>query len=337
MNYAGIDLHKETITVCVMNQERKIVVEKKLRCCDEERILSFFISLGEYEAVVEATASYEWLVRLLEKGASRFVLAHPKKLRVIAESVKKSDKLDARILAEFLALDMIPKARRPTPRQRDHRVLVRHRAKTKGRACSVKCRIRNMLANYNADRKDLFSGEGRKYLRQFGLSSEDRFTMNLMLKELEFFEEQLEAINARLKEFAKKGPLREKEARAILKTIPGVGEVTMNVVLAEAGDLSRFNSAKKLVDYAGLSPGVRSSAGKTRQLGITKEGSPLMRWVLVEAAWVAVRTSSRWRRVFERIAKRRGKKKAIVAVARHILCVMHSTIKSGQKYNVAAA
>jgi transposase len=337
MNYAGIDLHKESITVCVMNQERKIVIEKKLICSEEERILKFFISLGEYEAVVEATSSYEWLVKLLEPSAHRVILAHPKKLRVIAESVKKSDKLDARVLAEFLALGMIPEAHRPLPRQRDHRVLVRHRAKIQGRITSVKCRIRNMLARYNADRKNLFTPAGRKYLREYGLSKEDRYSIDLMEKELEFFEEQFKAINARLKEFAKKAPIREKEARALLKTIPGVGEVTINVVVAEAGDMSRFRSAKKLVDYAGLAPGYRSSAGKSKELGITKEGSGLMRWALTEAAWSAVRHSSRWRRVFERLAKRRGRKKAIVAVARHLLCVMHSMLQAGQKYNLAAA
>lgn len=336
MKFAGIDLHKETITVCVVNQERVRLKERTFRCADEERILKFFTELGAYEAVVEATAAYEWLARLLEETASRFVLAHPKKLRVIAESVKKSDKLDARVLAEFLALGMIPEAHRPAPRQRDHRRLIRHRAKIRGRITSVKSRIRNLLAEYNMDRLVLFTSAGRKYLSQVGLSKEDRFSLDIMIEEINFYEQQMDKIDQRLKGFAKKAPLREKEARALLKTIPGVGEVTVDVVLAEAGDMRRFSSAKKLVDYAGLAPGSRSSAGKTRELGITKEGSGLMRWVLVEAAWSAVRHSARWRGVYERLAKRRGKKKAIVAVARHLLCAMHSMLQSGQRYNLAA-
>ena len=78
----------------------------------------YFASLGEYQLVVEATASYEWFVRLVEPTADRVVLAHPAHLRVIAQSKRKTDKLDAQTLAEFLALDQIPEAWRPTPRVR---------------------------------------------------------------------------------------------------------------------------------------------------------------------------------------------------------------------------
>src|SRR5207237_7008434 len=129
-------------------------------CADPDRIRTFFGKLGRFQAVVEATASYEWLWQLLEPLAERLVLAHPKKLRIIAESTRKSDKLDAQVLAEFLALDMIPQAYRPTPRQRQHRVLVRQRCYVQRRITSVKNKLRRILSDYNADRKDLFSSEG---------------------------------------------------------------------------------------------------------------------------------------------------------------------------------
>jgi hypothetical protein len=103
MLYAGCDLHKQTISICVMNPARQIVKRERLRCADETAVRRFFEELGEFEAVVEATASYEWFIRLIEPLARRVVLAHPKKLRVIAESTRKSDKLDAQVLAEFLA------------------------------------------------------------------------------------------------------------------------------------------------------------------------------------------------------------------------------------------
>lgn len=127
MKYAGIDLHKQTITACVVDQFRNVLERKRLYCVDETSIRSFFENLGTFQAVVEATASYEWFVKLIEPLADKVLLAHPKKRRVIAESTRKSDKLDAQVLAEFLALDMIPGSYRPTPRQRDHRRLVRQR------------------------------------------------------------------------------------------------------------------------------------------------------------------------------------------------------------------
>src|SRR5437660_6164646 len=123
MNYVGIDLHKNTIVLCVMNQDLKVLTRRTLACCEPEAIREFFAGLGPFRAVVEATASYEWLVALIEPLADRVVLAHPGKLRVIAESAKKTDRLDAAVLAEFLARDMIPAAFRPTPRQRQHRAL----------------------------------------------------------------------------------------------------------------------------------------------------------------------------------------------------------------------
>src|SRR5689334_19800537 len=104
MNYVGIDLHKKTISICVVNQERQKVDQKRFSCSMPETIVEYFRKLGTFQAVVEATASYEWLVRLLEPLAERIILAHPKKLRIIAESTRKSDKIDARVLAEFLAL-----------------------------------------------------------------------------------------------------------------------------------------------------------------------------------------------------------------------------------------
>jgi transposase len=100
--------------------------------------------------VVEATASYAWLWELLEPLADQLVLAHPKKLRVIAESTRKSDRLDAQVLAEFLPLEMIPQAYGPSPRQRQHRLLVRQRAYLGRQITSTKNKMRRLLSDHNA-------------------------------------------------------------------------------------------------------------------------------------------------------------------------------------------
>jgi len=137
----------------------------------------------------------------------------------------------------------------------------------------------------------------------------------------------------RLKEFAKSSPLREREARELLRTIPGVGFVTVEVVLAELADIQRFNSQKQVVAYAGLSPGQRESAGKSRELHLEKNGSKLMRWVLIEAAWRLVRHSPRWHGIYERLKARVRAKKAIVAVARRLLCLITAILQSGRPYS----
>jgi len=335
MNFVGIDLHKKTISLCVVDQERNVLDRKRFYCSQPERIGAFFGRLRPFQAVVEATASYEWLVKLIEPLADRVVLAHPKKLRIIAESTRKSDKLDAQVLAEFLALDMIPEAYRPSKRQRGHRVLVRHRSYLSRRVTSVRNKIRRVLSNYNADREDLFSEAGLAYLGKVSVVEADRFVLDQLVEEWGTYTRQLKEVDQRLQAFAQEAPVKEAEARAILDTIPGVGPVTIDVVVSELGDIRRFRSQKKVCAYAGLVPGQRESAGRTRELSITKEGSRLLRWVLVQTAWRLVNTTARWRRIFEGILKRRGKKKAIVAVARRLLCVMVSMLQSGRSYRAA--
>ena len=333
MKFVGCDLHKQTITICVVTPSRQILLRRRFACADERGIRSFFAELEEFEVVVEATASYEWFVRLIEPLARRVLLAHPKKLRVIAESTRKSDRLDAQVLAEFLALDMVPTSYRPTPRQRDHRQLVRQRDRIQRRLTSVKNRIRRLLSNYNADRPSLFTREGLDSLRRLSLSEADRFSMDQIVEEFHFGRSQLRAIEERLKEFAQTSPLREREARQLLRTIPGVGFVTAEVVLAELADIGRFDSQKKVVAYAGLSPGQRESAGKSRELHLEKNGSKLLRWTLIEAAWRLVRHSLRWRGIYERLKVRIRAKKAIVAVARRLLCLITAILQAGQPYS----
>ncbi len=237
----------------------------------------FFRQFQPFQVVVEATASYVWFAELMEPLADKVVLAHPKKLRVIAESTQKTDRLDAFVLAKFLALDMIPRAYMPTPRQRQHRRLVRYRHYLRSRTTSVRCKIRHILADYNADRKDVFSANcGATYFKQVPLSDADRFVIKQLWSEFQDHQKRMQKITAKIRAFVAKAPEREKEARAIIKTAPGVGFVTAEVVISELGDVSRFSSAKKISAYAGLVPKVRQTGGKkSKDLAITKEGSGL--------------------------------------------------------------
>ena len=339
MNFIGVDLHKKSITLCVMNEKLKVLARKTLYCDRTDQIVEFFRQFRPFKVVVEATASYLWFVDLLEPLAEEVVLANPKKLRVIAESIKKTDRLDAQVLAEFLARDQIPRAYMPTPRQRQHRRLVRQRQYLRQRMTSVRCKIRHILSDYNADRKDVFAAQcGPAYFKQIPLSENDRFVIKQLWSEWEDHESRLLAVTKKIKAFIAKAPNREKEARAILKTAPGVGFVTAEVILSEVGDFSRFRNAKTISAYAGLVPAVRQTGGKkSKDLPITKQGSGLLRWALVESAWRLVRTSPKWSALFSRLRKRSGSKRAIVAVARKLLCVLYAMLKTSTPYKIVAA
>ena len=254
-----------------MGRQRKVVDRKRFLCDDTAAIRDFFAKQGDFQVVVEATANYEWFFLLVEDLADRCVLSHPKKLRVIAESKHKTDKIDAHVLAEFLALDMIPEAYRPSPRIRKYRVLVRHERHLQNRMTSLKSKLHNKAAHYNEDIARLFTERGQAHLAKIAMSAADRFETEQLLIQLEQFQTQLKAVRAELRRFAQTAPAAEDEARAVLNTIPQVGRVTIDVVISELGDWRRFRSAKRVVSYAGLDPGIRESAGKVRQLGVTKD------------------------------------------------------------------
>lgn len=340
MKFVGADLHKKSITFCVVSRtgtKTKVLQSKRILCRETDKIEQLFRSLDQFEVTVEATIGYDWFAAMAEKFASRVVIAHAGKLRVIAESTRKTDKIDARILADFLALDMIPEAWRPTPRVRQHRSLVRRRHKLQSRITSIKNTLHAILTRYNADRTDLFTKFGRCEVGKLKLLEEERWLIDDLLEDLDEVTARLAKTDERLVVFAEKSSMVEREARAVLATMPGVGVITIETVLAELGEVQRFRCADAVVSFAGLDPGVRESDGKRKDLKLSKAGSPLLRWILIQLAHRVKRKSPRWRRSFERISKRAGNKKATCAIARRLLLVIYAMLRDGTEYRLPAA
>lgn len=336
MKFAGVDLHKRTLSLCVVDRGRSVVARTRLRCDEPGRILAFVREHQPLQLVVEATAGYRWLFALVERDVDRLVLAHPRKLRIIAESTRKSDRLDAQVLAEFLALDMIPESYQPTPREHGYRVLVRHRQKVQSRITSVKNRMRRVLADYNSDLPRLFTVEGLARAKQVALQPADRFVFDELEFDLLFQRQRLREVDRELASYRESAGQREQASQAVLSSIPQVGPVTMDTILSELGDVRRFRNAKQVSAWAGLVPVHRESAGKRHDGGITKEGSSLLRWTLVETAWRLVGSDARWGSIFQGLSQRCGKKKAIVAVARKLLCVIYAMLRDGTAYDTTA-
>jgi transposase len=169
-------------------------------------------------------------------------------------------------------------------------------------------------------------------LKTVAVSDVDRFCLDQLVEEWKGLVKQRGAVELKLREFAKAGSEAEQLDRAIVRTIPGVGEVTSEVILAELADARRFSSLKKVVAYAGLAPGQRESAGKRKNLHIEKTGSPLLRWVLVQAAWQLAKRSPKWRTIYENLKRRIGSKKAIIAVSRRLLTICVTLLKRQDVY-----
>ena len=339
MNSIGVDLHKKIITVCVMDAALCVLARKTLYCNQPTEITKFFRQFCPFRVVVEATASYQWFVELVEPLADAIQLANPKKLRVIAESTKKTDRLDAQVLAEFLAQGHDPPVvyahAQAAPAPCPGATAAAHSGPNHGRAEQAP---ENPQRLQRRPSRPVFKPQRRQYTMSLALSDADRFVVDQLWDDYEHHDKQLSDLWNTLKKFANKATHREKEAREVLKTVPGVGPVTVEVVLSEVGDFGHFRNAKAVCRYAGLAPVVRQSGGKrAKDLGISKEGSGLLRWALVEASWRLIRTSPKWERVFERIKKRAGAKRAIVAVARKLLCVVYAMLRTMTPYRILAA
>jgi transposase len=332
MRYVGIDLHKRSLTVCVFDKTTGETLDRRFFCGEQKQILKFFKDLGHFEAVMEATATYEWLWELLEPTAQRLLLAHPKKIRIIAESMKKTDKHDAYFLAWLLSINSVPEAHRPTPRQREYQHLVKHRSSFVSSRSRLMTQVRSILAAKNLDHKSVFTRDGRAALSNLKLSSAEKYRLEELLLTLDFIEERIKRAAKQLAEFRSQSSESDKKLHSIVKSVPGVGDLTADIVLSTLGDVTRFPNAKKCTAYAGVVPGFRESDNKRHELGITKEGPRILRWALVQAAWRAVQFSDYWKNEFEKISARRGKKKAVVAIARRLLVVIYSLMKKGEPY-----
>ena len=197
---------------------------------------------------------------------------------------------------------------------------------------SARNKIRRFLSNHNLDRPDLFTEAGLRYLKRVVVPPADRFCIDQLLLEWKGYRRQVIRVDERLREFSSTGSPQEKKDRELLKTVPGIGVVSSDVILSELAGWQRFSSLKKVSSYAGIVPGQRESAGKRKALHIEKAGSRLLRWVLVQSSWQLVKRSVYWRFVYEQLKLRMGAKKAIVAVSRRLLGVCYSLLKSRQPY-----
>jgi transposase len=171
---------------------------------------------------------------------------------------------------------------------------------------------------------DLFGKRGRLWLNGVQLPAQARESVNVCLRLLDGYSEEIQKQNLQLSEKAK----HDKRVQWLM-TIPGIGECSAMMLLAEIGDLGRFHDKEALCSYAGLVPRVRESAGKAVRGGITRQGSSWLRWVMVEAAQVATRCSPAAKRYYERLLRKKHKHVARVALARKLLIAVYALLHDG--------
>jgi len=326
MNSVGIDLHRKRSHIAALDETGAQLLSRRI-VNDPQTFLALLEDLGECRIALEATYGWEWLADVLHDAGYELHLAHPMRTKAIASARVKTDAVDARTLAHLLRADLLPEAYIAPRELRDLRDLLRHRVALTRMRTALKNRVSAILAKHGiaAPYSDMFGVGGTQFLAELELHESPRRRLDSHLALIADFTREIDATSGEIDARAKADPYV-----AVLCQIRGVGRYIAMLIIAEVGDIDRFQTARRLCSWAGLTPTVRSSDGRARLGHISRQGSPPLRWALVEAAQHAARGGGPLRADYERIAKRRGKAVAKVAVARKILTLCFYGLRDGE-------
>src|SRR5262245_27501026 len=329
MLYVGLDIHTKHIALCVLSQTGQVVQRAKVRGLEE--VLRLLRGLPDcFEVCYEASCGSGHFHDLLRPLGARVVVAHPGQLRLIFRSRDKNDRKDAERLAKLLYLGEAPTVHVPSLDVRAWRELINCRTQVIAKRTRAKNALRALLRCAGVvppKNPGLWTKKGLAWLRQLDLpTASQRLRRDLLLEEIEALSGQLRRLEQELNQRAEQAP-----AVARLRSIPGVGIRTAEAVAAFIDDPQRFRHAKAVGSYFGLVPCQDQSGDKNRLGHITREGAPVVRQLLAEAAWQALRRSPAVRAYFERAQRNdpQRKKIALVATAHYLVRVMWAMLKRG--------
>ena len=332
MQYVGVDHHKKFSYLSVMDEEG--IVVKEGRVGNTKKALKRFLGDSEEpkSAVLEAGRNWTVMHDWLEEEVDKVKLAHPKKIKAIAEAKIKTDKIDARILAHLLRADLVPEAYVPKPETRAIKNILRQRMFFVKLSSMTKNRIHNILDRYpelrgQIDPSDLFGKQGLEWLSGITLPKVDKKLLNEELDLLRYLTEKIKSSNHWIIR------LGEKDKRVkLLMTIPGIGKFFALLIVVEIDNIQRFRNKDKLASYAGLIPSVHSSADRTFYGKIVAHGNRYLRWALIEAVWPAIRKDLHLRGVYQKIRQRKNPNVAKVAVARRLSTIVYRVLSENRSY-----
>jgi transposase len=329
MRAIGLDVHRGFCEVAIA-EDGDVRPGRRIGT-DPAGIEAFALGLRPDDVVtLEATGNAMAIARILEPHV-RVVLANPKATKAATRLRAKTDRIDARLLAQLLASGFLPVVWQPDAataalrRQVSRRAhLVKQRTMAKNQVHAAL--IRNLAGHPPAS--DLFGKRGRAWLAEVDLPSDERDGVEASLRTVDFLDAEVARLDAVLAAAVLASP-----DMCRLMTLPGVSATTAATLGSVIGDIARFPSPDQLVAYVGLDPRVIQSGEEAARHGrISKQGASIARQVLVEAAWVASRSPGPLRAFAQRVAARRGWNIAIVAVSRKLAIIAWHLLSRGEPY-----
>lgn len=330
--YVALDIHKHYCVVAGVNRDGQVMLEP-MRVEHEDLELWLQKHLFKSDQVVIESTTNAWHVYdLLEPWVERVVVANPIKVRQIACARVKTDIRDTLILARLLAAHLVPTVWVPPQYVRQMRQLLSQRRQLVETHTQIVNRMHSVAHRHHLKHEPgkRFNEKTTGWQKDKALSSLEQFQLSLEMENQAYIEKQIERLSKEVRRRCHKKPWAE--SMTYLMQLPGFGVITAMTVLAAIGEISRFESPRQLASYSGLTPGLEQSGTKNRGKGITKEGRRELRWALVEAAQMAVKSDPLWKRRFQEMQKRMHRNQAIVAVARRLLELVWVVLTRRQPY-----
>jgi transposase len=330
--YVGIDFHRRrSVIVRVAADGERLGVHRIVN--DPFALADVMARCGEApEVVIEATYGWYWAVELLQELGATVHLANPNALNWGDRRVK-NDEIDAADLADMLRLGRLPEAWIAPPAIRELRELVRYRAKLVKLRSGLKTQVHAVMAKEGVLPKvsDLFGPAGTRQLDALELGAPFAYRVGSLRELIRLYDREITSLERDIHQHLKAHP-----GYQAVQAITGIGKVSAAVLVAEIGDVRRFPSPQQLCSWCGLTPKHRESDLKTRRGRISKQGSRLVRTTLIEVI-SRYHGGSVLDAQYRTIAKRRGKNKARVAVARKVLTLVYYGLRDGEIRCLASA
>jgi transposase len=311
----GCDFHPSFQQVAIFDNRTGEIQEKKLQHRGEAE--QFYGSLVGQEVLVgmEACGHYPWFERVLQELGIELWFGDAARVRASMVRKQKTDRRDAEHLLRLLMEDRFPRIWVPSLEVRDVRQLLVHRHKQVQARTRTKNQLQAMALSCGLQKKrKLWTKAGREELEQLPLLPYAAERRKRLLEALDGLEAEIRGLDRRVAEEA-----RQRPEAVLLMTHPGVGAVTALALVLTLGPAKRFASGKQVGSYFSLIPSEESSGGKQRLGKISKEGSSFLRFLLVEAGQTAARLDPQLKRFYRRLAVRRNRSVAKVAVARKLV------------------
>jgi len=329
-HYIGFDVHKKWIFYCAKTKDGTVVDEGKIPAT-RQAVRAWAEQRSEpWMGGLEATLFSGWIYDELKPYAAELKVAHPARLKAIAASKKKNDRIDAGKIADMLRCDLLPECYMAPSWIRELRRMLRYRNLVVRQAVRLKNRIAGLLmeegVSYDAGRL-----HGKSYFAALVDSLKVPASLLQLLRLSRASLEMFEGIGRRLIRELETNP--QLYARvALLQTIPGVGVILALTWVLEIAEVKRFGSNRQAMSYCGLTSALRESAGKQQRGPISKQRNAHLQTILIEAAKVAPRWNPELAALHERELARGNRNRATLAVARKLVAYLMAVDRSGKPF-----